>query len=164
MMILSMAGLTLALAAQTVALQPSEPITIFAPYVGNWSCTETTEREPVRVSAFLFDLDHQLLRETIITRESPAEPRGEATSAAFGFDAKTGRYVEIEMISGGHWYASTAEPPDDGVFHWTDTATSETPSRWTMTLPKNDAFIIESFGRSQDKSPLYRADCKRKTH
>jgi len=153
--------LALAISGQSVISPSSEPMAIFSPYVGNWSCAERITGKPVRVSEFRFDLDHDLLREVIVTPESRTEPQGEATSATFGFNAKTGGYVEIEMISGGRWYVSTAKTPHDGSFHWVDAATSETPSRWDMTLPQRVAFDIQSFSRPQDKSPSYRASCKR---
>ena len=153
--------MTLGVAAQMVAAKQSQPMELFVPYVGSWSCTEKVGGEPARVSVFRFTMDHELLRETIVTPGSAMKPQGESTSAAFGFDAKADRYVEIEMISGGHWYASRATTPGDGVFHWADVATSETSSRWDMTLPQRAAFDIQSFSRPQDKTPSYRASCKR---
>lgn len=162
MLTVGLTFLALAVAAQPGASHTNHPMTIFAPYVGNWACTEKIEGEQARASDFRFDLDHQLLRETILTPKFPSQPQGEATSAAFGFDAKNRRYVEIEMITGAHWFASTATTPDDGVFHWVDAATSETSSRWDMTLPKQGGFVVESYSLPQDKTPTYRATCKRK--
>jgi hypothetical protein len=155
--------LMLAVSAEPGGSQPNRPMAIFEPYVGDWSCTEKIGGSPARVSDFHFDLDHQLLRETIFVPNSPSQPEGAATSAVFGFDAKSGRYAEIEMISGARWYASTANMPDDGVFHWVDAATSETASRWDMTLPKEGAFIIVSYSHPHDMTPSYRAVCKRKS-
>ena len=119
--------LTLAGGAGAGSSNANPPMAIFEPFVGDWSCTEKIEGSPARVSDFRFTLDHQLLRETIVVPKIPSKPQGEATSAAFGFDDTTGRYSEIEMISGAHWYASTAIVPTDGsLFTWIDAATSET--------------------------------------
>ena len=152
----------LVLAAGAGAPAPARPMAVFEPYVGTWSCLEVYEGAPAHTSVFRFEFEAQLLRETIFAPKSPAKPDGDVVVATFAFDARTGRYVEVEMGGDAHWWASTAAPPTAGAFHWLDAGSSETPSRWEMTLPVDDAFAIVGYARPRDATPSYRASCERR--
>ncbi len=154
-----LAVLALSLGAQAA---PDGPMAAFQPYVGDWTCLEHTDGRPDRVSQFRFVLDPTLLRETIEAPPGPDAPHGDVTNATFAFDAKTRRYVEIEMGGDAVWYVSTAPAASNGVLHWTDIAAATPLSRWDMTLPKGDAFTVDSFARPTDKAPNYHATCRRK--
>lgn len=116
------------------------------------------------MSVFLFEWDGRLLREIIHAPKTAEKPQGEAVTAAFAYDTKSERYVEIEMYDSAQWYASVAGTPTGGVFHWVDKATSETASRWDMTLPDQERFAIDSFDHPEDLEPTYHASCKRMTN
>jgi len=156
-----LAILALCFAAEPAGAAPDGPIAVFEPYVGRWACAEHTDGQPDRVSLFRFGLDPSLLRETILVPKSKLLPRGDVINATFAFDARTHRYVETEMGGDAVWYVSTAPAPTDGVFRWTDIAAATPLSHWNMTLPQHGAFTIEAYNKPEDKTPNYRATCKR---
>lgn len=154
--------LALFLTDESAVAAPSGPMAVFQPYVGTWSCVEHIDGQPDRVSLFRFALDPTLLRETIFVPPSHLLPTGDVTNATFAFDVHNQAYVETEMGGNAVWYVSTARAPSDGTFHWTDVASATTLGRWDITLPEHRSFSIQAYSERADKTPSYRADCKRK--
>jgi hypothetical protein len=149
------------LAAEPAGAASNGPIAIFEPYVGDWFCAEHIDGQPDRISIFRFVLDPALLRETIFVPKRALLPEGDVTNSTFVFDTQNHRFVEAEMGGDALWYVSTAPVPTDGAFHWTDIAAATPLSHWDMSLPQHGAFTIEAYNRPEDKTPNYRAACKR---
>jgi hypothetical protein len=153
--------LALFLGAPTIKAQAVNPMDALQFYVGRWSCLERKASEPPVSSTFTFAIESNLMRQWIARPKQGSMQAPYVVNSSFAYDATRHRYVQTEMDNDATWYVSIAEPWQGNTIRWVDLATSTKLSRWEMTRINNAAFTVESFAKVGDKTPNYRASCKR---
>jgi hypothetical protein len=151
----------LLLGVPTIRAQAANPMDALQFYAGTWSCLERKASDPPLSSTFTFAIESNLMRQWITRPKQVSMQAPYVVNSTFAYDATRHRYVQTEMDNDATWYVSVAEPWQGNTIRWIDVATSTKLSRWEMKRINNTTFTVESFAKVSDKTPNYKASCKR---
>jgi len=152
-----------ALATGAVAPLPPTGMEAMTYFVGTWTCKATPAGIPALDVSVKFTMDSGILREWDEVW-LPGQSVPITISKSISYDARNGRWVQVQVDREGAWIVSTLKPWTGNTEEWLDEASSDGKLGRTETIRTSaNEFGFRGYSNPANTKPQLDGTCKRST-
>jgi hypothetical protein len=145
------------------AAQPAGGMAAMQYFVGTWACKATPVGAPALDVSVKFVMDSGILREWDEMR-IPGTAAPYTISKSISYDAKNGRWVQVQAESDGAWIVSYLKPWAGNTEEWLDEAASDGKLGRNETIRTGaNEFGFKGYANPSDTRANVEGTCMRST-